>query len=161
MRAAGSDALPRPIFAFQSALFYDLFRPGNIRSADSLHGRVILCDRVCVYAVTVRLRCAPPTSAPLVRRVGDILRSVARADDGLEHLYAEAARDGVNIMLFLVAESLPVAESTALRLVQRAQDAGLTCCHPVSCQVELVVSFAEAGLALDDDPAKDHGRHDD
>jgi hypothetical protein len=105
-----------------------------------------------VYAVTIRLCCASVGGSLPLDEARRQIRAAARPEDGFQHVYVQGSICGADIVLFLVADGLAVAEQTAARLIARAQAAGLAGCRPFTCQVELIVPFAEAALPPDRAP---------
>jgi hypothetical protein len=102
-----------------------------------------------VYAVTVRLFCAAPATRTATEEIRQLIRTVSTPGDRLEHVYVQSNGYGADLVMFLIAGDLASAERTAARLVARAQCGGLPGCEPVTCQVELVLPFAEAALPPD------------
>lgn len=107
------------------------------------------CDRGCVYAVTVRTSCSGPATPRAAAQIRQLLWAVSAPRDSLQHVYVQPSPYGADLVMFLVASDLATAEDVAARLITRAQRAGLIGCTPVTCEVELVLPFAEAALPPD------------
>jgi hypothetical protein len=105
-----------------------------------------------VYAVTVRMCCAASGGAISVDETRRLVREAAGSGDGLQHIYVQATRCGADVVVFLLADGLAAAERTAAGLIERARQAGLVGCEPTTCEVELIVPFAEAALPRDPAP---------
>jgi hypothetical protein len=56
-----------------------------------------------MYLVTIRLRRGTATAPADAGRVAAALLDVKRPEDGLEHVYAQPAPQGVDVVAFLVA----------------------------------------------------------
>lgn len=99
--------------------------------------------------VTVRLDCGEPATIGSTAALRRSVRAVARPGDGLEHVFAQPDPRGAALVMFLVAADLAAAERTARGLIARTGHDGLGGCRPTSCEVELIVPFAEAALPTD------------
>ncbi len=103
-----------------------------------------------MYAVTVDIHIwrTEDLSAEATR-IGQLIRSVARPEHRLEHLYARPSAHGVGLVLFIIARDLETAEETASQLYRRTGLEGSAGCRLARCGVRLIVPIAEASLRSD------------
>jgi hypothetical protein len=103
-----------------------------------------------MYAVTVDIHIsATEDLSAEVTRIAELIRSAARPEHRLEHLYARPSAHGASLVLFIIAPDLETAEETASQLYWRTGLEDSAGCRLVRCSVQLIVPIAEASLRSD------------